>query len=59
MVNLYNQPHGFGRAIDSNKKWFYDAQWKDGMVHGYYRYIIYNGFCAEFECKNDMLVRRL
>ena len=39
MVNKDNQPHGYGRAIETDNKWFYDGQFKDGEPHGYLREI--------------------
>ena len=30
MINKDNQPHGYGRAIDTDNSDFIDAQWKDG-----------------------------
>ena len=39
MVNKDDQPHGWGRAFDTNNTGFIDAQWKDGVEHGYYRAI--------------------
>ena len=39
MVNKDNQPHGYGRAIETDNARFYDAQWKDGVEHGYRRWI--------------------
>jgi hypothetical protein len=39
MVNKDNQPHGWGRAIKTDKEWFIDAQFKDGVEHGYQRVI--------------------
>ena len=37
--NDTNKPDGFGRAISTNKNLFIDAQVKDGIYHGYIRYI--------------------
>jgi hypothetical protein len=31
MINKDNQPHGYGRAIKTDKWRFIDAQWKDGV----------------------------
>ena len=39
MVNKDNQPHGYGRAISTDNYDFIDGQWKDGVLHGYYREI--------------------
>ena len=39
MVNKDNQPHGFGRAIETDDHFFIDGQWKDGLPHGYIRRI--------------------
>ena len=39
MVNKDNQPHGYGRAIRTDNLGFIDAQWKDGVEHGYSRWI--------------------
>ena len=39
MVNKDNQPHGYGRAIRTDNYYFIDAQFKDGELHGYYRWI--------------------
>ena len=39
MVNKNKQPHGFGRAIETDNDWFYDGQFKEGAFHGYYRAI--------------------
>ena len=39
MVNKDNQPHGYGRAIETDNKVFIDGQWKDGAAHGYIREI--------------------
>jgi hypothetical protein len=35
MVNKSNQPHGFGRAIETDNNSFLDAQFKNGLEHGY------------------------
>ena len=39
MVNKDNQPHGFGRAIETENDYFIDGQFKDGLRHGYIREI--------------------
>ena len=39
VCNKSNKPHGFGRAIKVDKYQFYDGQFKDGVPHGYIRYI--------------------
>ncbi len=59
MVNEHGQPHGFGRAIDSNNLSFIDGQWKNGVQHGYYRYIQYDGACDQMEFQNGNFVRWL
>ncbi len=43
MVNKDNQPHGYGRAIDTDLRWFEDGQFKEGEFHGYIRCITYFG----------------
>ena len=30
VCNKTNKPHGYGRAIRKDNKWFYDGQFKDG-----------------------------
>jgi hypothetical protein len=48
MVNKENKPHGFGRAVRTDNYSFIDAQFKDGELHGYTRYIHYlGGFIQE------------
>ena len=37
MVKNGNLPHGWGRAIKMDNSFFIDAQFKDGVPHGYYR----------------------
>ena len=37
MVNKDNQPHGYGRLIETDNSRFIDGQWKDGVLHGYSR----------------------
>ena len=58
MVNKDNQPHGWGRAIrragcviDHGGVYdiFIDAQWKDGVYHGYFRMIWYYGHYSQNE----------
>ena len=49
MVNKDDQPHGWGRVVAANNSEFIDAQWKDGVRHGYYRWIDYTGTCYQRE----------
>ena len=37
MVNKDDRPHGWGRAVVTFNDFFIDAQWKDGVAHGYYQ----------------------
>ena len=39
VCNKLNQPHGYGRLIDTDNEWFEDGQFKDGDFHGYHRLI--------------------
>jgi hypothetical protein len=39
MVNKNDQPHGWGRAVNEEYGDIIDAQWKDGVLHGYFRMI--------------------
>ena len=59
MINKDNQPHGYGRAIETDNFCFIDAQWKDGVEHGYSRCITYNGNCFQWEWDNGKWVRNL
>ena len=42
-----NKPDGFGRAVSTNNNWFIDAQLKNGVYHGYIRYIDNPGNCNQ------------
>ncbi len=49
MANKDDQPHGWGRAFEIDNDRFIDAQWKDGVPHGYYRDIHYDGWSGQSE----------
>ena len=55
--NKNNIPHGYGRAIQTDNKWFFDGQFKDGDFHGYVRRIGYDGDYYHYEWSNGELVR--
>ena len=48
MVDKNNKPLGWGRLVYKNNC-FDDAQFKDGVIHGYHRYIDYKGDCYQRE----------
>ena len=37
--NKTNLPHGYGRLIRTDNYCFFDGQFKDGLRHGYVRWI--------------------
>ena len=52
-----NRPHGFGRLIKKDKKWFTDGQFKDGMYHGYLKDIKSDNTIIQYEYKNNIIIK--
>jgi hypothetical protein len=55
----YGLPNGWGRAESASGFLFFDAQFKDGEVHGYLRQIHKGGYVNEYEYENGKEVRKL
>lgn len=37
VCKITNKPHGFGRGVKTDSKWFVDGQFKNGEAHGFMR----------------------
>ena len=55
--NKTNLPHGYGRAIGTDKVNFVDGHFKDGVPHGYCKVFFKDGFCDNNEFADGTLVR--